>query len=73
MVTITEIATGAVNAGEAITYNIRYENTGSGTALKAVVVDTVPKDVYYSVALDHGAGPKPNSVTLNGDGTRTLV
>jgi uncharacterized repeat protein (TIGR01451 family) len=66
-------ATGAVNAGEAITYRIRYQNNGSGTALNVVVTDTVPKDVYYSLALDQGAGPKPLSVTLNGDGTRTLV
>ncbi len=66
-------ATASVNAGEAIAYRIQYQNNGGGTALNVVVTDTVPKDVYYSLPLDQGAGPKPVSVTLNGDGTRTLV
>lgn len=46
-------------------------NTGSGDASGVTV--TLPAGVYYSRALDLGTGPKPSSVTLNRDGTRTLV
>jgi uncharacterized repeat protein (TIGR01451 family) len=66
-------ASGTVNAGEAITYTLRYENTGGGPAVNVVISWVVPKDVYYSLALDQGSGPKPASITLNPDGTRTLV
>ncbi len=73
VLTLAKTATATVNAGEAITYRITYENTGSGAAANVVVSDTLPAGVYYSSALDLGAGPKPTSVTLNADGTRTLV
>ncbi|MEV0235549.1 hypothetical protein [Nonomuraea sp. NPDC050786] len=66
-------ATAAVNAGEAITYTVTYANTGGGAASNVTVTGTLPAGVYYSQALDQGAGPKPDSVTLNADGTRTLV
>lgn len=66
-------ATPSVNAGEAITYRLTYENTGSGDATGVVITDRLPADVYYSRALDTGAGPQPDSVTLNTDGTRTLT
>ncbi|WP_182876927.1 DUF11 domain-containing protein [Microbispora sp. H10670] len=69
---VSKTATPSVNAGEAITYRITYENTGSGGADDVVVTDVLPAGVYYSRALDKGAGPAPE-VTLNGDGTRTLV
>jgi uncharacterized repeat protein (TIGR01451 family) len=73
VLTLTKTATASVNAGEAITYTITYANTGSGAAANVSITDTLPADVYYSVALDLGAGPKPNTVTLNANGTRTLV
>ena len=72
VMTLAKTATASVNAGEAITYRLTYANTGSGDAASVVVTDTLPADVYYSVALDLGSGPKPDSVTLNADGTRTL-
>jgi uncharacterized repeat protein (TIGR01451 family) len=73
VLTVNKTATATVNAGEAITYTISYANTGSGGASNVTITDTLPAGVYYSPALDQGTGPKPNSVTLNGDGTRTLV
>lgn len=73
VLTLSSTATGSVNAGEAITYRISYENVGSGAAADVVISDTLPADVYYSVALDQGAGPAPTSVTVNADGSRTLV
>lgn len=73
VLTLSKTATGAVNAGEAIIYTITYENTGSGAAANVVIADVLPAGVYYSKALDLGAGPKPDTVTLNADGTRTLV
>ena len=73
VLTLGKTATATVNAGEAITYTITYENTGGGAASNVVITDTVPAGVYYSKALDLGAGPQPDTVTLNGDGTRTLV
>jgi uncharacterized repeat protein (TIGR01451 family) len=72
VMTLTKTATPSVNAGEAITYRLTYANTGGASAESVVITDTLPKDVYYSQALDLGAGPKPDSVTLNADGTRTL-
>jgi uncharacterized repeat protein (TIGR01451 family) len=69
---VSMAATGSVNAGEAITYTLTYENTGGGAASNVVVAVTLPADVYYSLALDTGAGPQPTSVTVNSDGTRTL-
>ncbi|MFD1935435.1 hypothetical protein ACFSKW_28560 [Nonomuraea mangrovi] len=71
--TAGKTATARVNAGEAITYRISYENTGSGDASGVVVTDVLPKDVYYSKALDTGAGPQPTTVVRNADGTTTLT
>ncbi len=65
-------ATASVNAGEAVTYTVTYANTGSGGATNVVVTVVLPAGVYYSAALDQGAGPQPTTVTLNSDGTRTL-
>jgi uncharacterized repeat protein (TIGR01451 family) len=70
--TLSKAATAAVNAGEPITYTITYENTGSGSATNVTISDTLPAGVYYSLALDTGAGPAPDSVTQNADGTTTL-
>lgn len=72
VMTLSLAATSAVNAGEAITYTLSWANTGGAMAKTVVVTDTVPADVYYSLALDTGAGPRPTSVTLNADGSRTL-
>jgi len=69
---LTKTATTAVNAGEVITYTLCYQNTGSGDATSAVITDTLPVDVYYSLALDQGTGPAPNTVVGNPDGTTTL-
>jgi len=73
VLTLAKTATAAVNAGEAIIYTITYENTGGAAATNVVIADVLPAGIYYSQALDLGAGPKPNTVTLNADGTRTLV
>jgi uncharacterized repeat protein (TIGR01451 family) len=73
VLTVDKAATTTVNAGEAITYTITYANTGSGGASDVTITDTLPADLYYSPSLDLGTGPRPNSVTVNDDGTRTLV
>ena len=72
VLTLAATATSSVNAGEAITYRLAYENTGSGKAEAVTISDTLPADVYYSTALDQGAGPAPDSVRRNADGTTTL-
>ncbi|MFJ8013857.1 hypothetical protein [Streptomyces sp. NPDC096339] len=73
VLTVDKAATATVNAGQAITYTLTYANTGSGAASGVTLTDTLPAGVYYSQALDLGTGPRPSSVTLNSDGTRTLV
>jgi uncharacterized repeat protein (TIGR01451 family) len=71
--TLATTATSTVNAGEAITYRLTYENAGTRSASSVVVKDVLPAGVYYSTALDAGGGPKPSSVVVNADGTRTLT
>ncbi|MDF5751168.1 hypothetical protein [Spongiactinospora sp. TRM90649] len=73
VVTLHKTATATVNAGEAITYRIAYQNTGGGAAGDVKITDVLPAGVYYSTPLDTGAGPKPASVVLNPDGTRTFT
>lgn len=70
---LTSSATSSVGAGEAITYRLEYRNSGSGTAESVSITDTLPVGVYYSPALDLGAGPQPGSVVRNADGTTTLT
>jgi uncharacterized repeat protein (TIGR01451 family) len=65
-------ATASVNAGEAITYRLTYENAGSGAAGSVRITAVLPADVYYSAALDTGAGPAPDTVTPHADGSTTL-
>jgi uncharacterized repeat protein (TIGR01451 family) len=65
-------ATASVRAGEAITYRLTYENSGSGAAGSVRITTVLPADVYYSAALDTGAGPAPDTVTPHADGTTTL-
>lgn len=72
VLSLTKTAAASVNAGEAVVYRLTYENAGSGEAKSLVVKDTLPADVYYSAALDQGAGPKPDAVTRHADGTTTL-
>ncbi|WP_066370861.1 DUF11 domain-containing protein [Herbidospora mongoliensis] len=71
--TLTRTAPATVKAGEALKVTLKTSNTGSATALETVVTDKLPKEVYYSQALDQGAGPKPTTVTRNPDGTTTLT
>jgi uncharacterized repeat protein (TIGR01451 family) len=69
----TKTATVSVNAGERITYRVTYENVGDADAAGVALIDTLPPDMYYSAALDAGAGPAPDTVTPNTDGTTTLT
>jgi uncharacterized repeat protein (TIGR01451 family) len=72
VLTLTKTVQSPALAGEASTTTLTYANTGTGTATSVVATDTLAKDVYYSAALDTGAGPKPTSVTPHADGTTTL-
>lgn len=69
---LNKSANYTVNAGEAIYYNITYENTGTADAENVTLTDTLPANVYYSMALDKGVGPHPDIVEYNADGTTTL-
>jgi uncharacterized repeat protein (TIGR01451 family) len=69
---VTKTATGSVLAGEAVTYRVTIDNVGTAVARNVRVEDVLPADVYYSKALDVGAGPTPDSVTREPDGTTTL-
>ncbi|MFI6479012.1 hypothetical protein ACIBH1_13840 [Nonomuraea sp. NPDC050663] len=71
--TLDKTAPATVNAGEAMTIDIEVANVGSANATGVVLTDTLPAEVYYSKALDRGAGPKPDTVTRNADGTTTLT
>ncbi|GAB2642556.1 hypothetical protein GCM10009743_17120 [Kribbella swartbergensis] len=73
VLTLSKTAVSSTNAGEAITYRITYDNTGSGAAANVTITDKLPADVYYSKALDQGSGPRPDTVTPNVDGTTTLT
>ncbi|MEV4564346.1 hypothetical protein AB0K12_11320 [Nonomuraea sp. NPDC049419] len=70
---VTATATASVHAGEAITYTIGHRNTGHAPATGAELTYVLPADVYYSQALDAGAGPRPGEVTRSDDGTTTLT
>jgi uncharacterized repeat protein (TIGR01451 family) len=71
--TLTKTATSAVNAGEAVTTELLIANVGTGSATDVELTDVLPPDMYYSTALDLGAGPRPSSVVRNPDGTTTLT
>ncbi|MBB5781148.1 CARDB domain-containing protein [Nonomuraea jabiensis] len=71
--TLAKTAPRTVNAGEAMTIDLKVANAGSGTATGVTLTDTLPAEVAYSRALDQGTGPKPSSVTANPDGTTTLT
>jgi len=71
--TLEKTATPSVNPGEAITYVLTYENTGSADAVDVVITDTVPVNIYYSTALDTGTGPHPDTIAPNPDGSTTLT
>ena len=73
VLTQAKAATASVNPGEAITYSITYENTGSADAEDVVITDTLPVNIYYSTALDTSTGPQPDAVASNPDGTTTLT
>ena len=73
VLSLAKTATETVNAGEAIAYRLTYANTGSGSASSVSISDTLPAGVYYSAALDQGAGPAPTTVTRNANGTTTLT
>ncbi|TKK81152.1 DUF11 domain-containing protein [Herbidospora galbida] len=71
--TLTRAVPATVKAGEAVKVTLTARNTGGATAQETVITDTLPKEVYYSQALDQGAGPRPGTVTRNADGTTTLT
>ncbi|NUW39082.1 CARDB domain-containing protein [Nonomuraea rhodomycinica] len=71
--TLDKRATATVDAGEAITVDLKVADVGSAKATGVALTDTLPKDVYYSQALDQGTGPRPTGVTRNADGTTTLT
>ncbi|WP_433063295.1 hypothetical protein [Dactylosporangium sp. CS-033363] len=71
--TVRSSATATADAAAPITETVVYANTGGGAASGVAVTATVPAGLYYSTALDQGAGPKPSTVTLNADGSRTLT
>ncbi len=70
---VTKTATTPVLAGEAIRYRIQVTNTGTGTASTVTLQDLLASGVYYSSALDLGAGPRPATVVRNADGTTSLT
>jgi uncharacterized repeat protein (TIGR01451 family) len=71
--TLAKAALASTLAGEAIPYTLTYANDGAAPATNVSVTDVLPAGVYYSQALDQGAGPQPTSVVRNGDGTTTLT
>ncbi|MFG2642457.1 CARDB domain-containing protein [Streptomyces sp. NPDC048370] len=73
VLTVDKAGPATAAAGEALTYTLTYENTGSGAASGVTVTDTLPAGLHYSPELDSGSGPKPSTVTTNADGSRTLV
>jgi uncharacterized repeat protein (TIGR01451 family) len=72
-VTLSKSASSAASAGAAIAYTITYANAGTAGATNVVITDVVPAEVYYSLALDQGSGPRPDTVVGNADGTTTLT
>lgn len=72
-ITLTKTATSSTAPGSPITYALTYGNAGSTTAKNVTITDTLPAGVYYSAALDLGAGARPTTVLRNADGTTTLT
>lgn len=58
--------------GEPITHVVDVSNVGTADAASVEVSDTLPAGLVYSGPLDGGAGPSPDLVTPNPDGTTTL-
>ncbi len=57
VMTVTAAATSAVNAGEEITCTVTHRNNGSGRRRHGARAEAhLPANVYYSNALDTGAG-----------------
>jgi Domain of unknown function DUF11/CARDB len=59
-------------AGEAIPVTLTYRNNGSVLASGIGATVELPKDVYYSAALDPTGTPRPAAVTRRADGTTQL-
>jgi uncharacterized repeat protein (TIGR01451 family) len=72
VLTITKTASTPTRAGEAVRYRITVTNTGSGTASDVSLKDVLSSELYYSKALDLGAGPSPSTATVNPDASTTL-
>jgi uncharacterized repeat protein (TIGR01451 family) len=73
VIALAKAGSASANAGEAITYTLTYENTGSGDATDVTITDRLPAGVYYSTALDLGDGPAPDTVVSNADDSTTLT
>ncbi|MFI6499529.1 CARDB domain-containing protein [Nonomuraea typhae] len=61
--TLAAAATPQADAAAAVTTELTVANTGSAAATGVTLQYTLPGGVYYSTALDQGAGPRPTSVT----------
>ncbi|MGV9383014.1 CARDB domain-containing protein [Nonomuraea sp. NPDC003707] len=60
--TLAASATPTAGAAEAVTTTLTVKNTGGASATGAKLTYKLPPEVYYSTALDKGAGPKPDAV-----------
>ncbi|NUR93316.1 MAG: DUF11 domain-containing protein [Nonomuraea sp.] len=60
--TLEASATPNADAAEAVTTTLKVTNTGGAAATGTTLSYQLPAGVYYSTALDQGAGPKPTSV-----------
>ena len=70
---ITKSGPATASAGAKQTFTFDYGNVGGADAVDVVVIDTLPVGLVYNPVDDTGAGPAPDSVSVNLDGTTTLT